>query len=85
MIGEVDPDHRGVGVGRALLGWGIERRTAQLRSSDNNLPKVIRVNSFDYIESAHRLFRRMGFTPVRYFDELLRPLDDLPAPGRSPA
>lgn len=82
VVGHVDPDHRGVGVGRALLGWGIERAAAQLRSSRNPLPKYIRVNSFDYIESAHRLYRRMGFTPVRYFDELLRPLDDLPVPGK---
>jgi mycothiol synthase len=82
VVGQVDPDHRGVGVGRALLGWGIERAAAQLRSSGNGLPKYIRVNRFDYIESAHRLFRRMGFTPVRYFDELLRPLDVLPVPGR---
>jgi mycothiol synthase len=84
LVGLVDPDHRGVGVGRALLGWGIERAAAQLRSSGNSLPKYIRVNRFDYIESAHRLFRRMGFTPVRYFDELLRSLDDLPAPGKVP-
>jgi mycothiol synthase len=84
VVGQVDPDHRGVGVGRALLGWGIERATAQLRSSGNSLPKYIRVNRFDYIEPAHRLFRRMGFTPVRYFDELLRPLDDLPVPGKVP-
>ncbi|HWM18512.1 MAG TPA: GNAT family N-acetyltransferase [Ilumatobacteraceae bacterium] len=82
VIGNVDPDHRGVGVGRALLGWGMERATEQLRSSGNNLPKYVRVNSFDFIEPAHRLYRRMGFTPVRYFDELLRPLDDLPAPGQ---
>jgi mycothiol synthase len=82
VVGNVDPDHRGVGVGRALVGWGVERATEQLRSSGSCLPKYIRVNSFDFIESAHRLYRRMGFTPVRYFDELLRPLDDLPVPGK---
>ena len=26
----------------------------------------------------HRLAARLGFTPVRYFDDLLRPLTDLP-------
>ncbi len=81
VFGEVDPVHRGVGVGRALLGWGIERATGQLRSSGNCLPKFIRVNAFDFIEPTQRLYRRMGFAPVRYFDELLRPLDDLPDPG----
>ena len=82
--GEVDPIHRGVGVGRALLGWGIERATARLRASVNDVPKYIRVNRFDYVEPAHRLYRRMGFTPARYFDELLRPLDELPVRRRAP-
>ena len=79
--GEVDPVHRGEGVGRALLGWAIERATDQLRGSPNCVPKFIRVHRFDYIGSAHRLYRRMGFSPARYFDELLRTLDDLPDPG----
>ena len=51
-------------------GGRSKRATEQLRSSANRVPKFIRVNRFDYIESAHRLFRRMGFTPARYFDEL---------------
>ena len=79
--GEVDPIHRGAGVGRALLGWGIEQARSRLSASSNDVPKYIRVNRFDYVESAHRLYRRMGFTPARYFDELLRPLDDLPVPA----
>jgi mycothiol synthase len=82
LWGEVDPVHRGTGVGRTLLGWTIERATEQLRSSGNDVPKFIRVHRFDYIESAHRLFRRLGFRPARYFDELLRPLDDLPDPEK---
>ena len=76
--GDVEPLHRDVGVGRALLGWGIGRATARLCASDHDVPKYVRVNRFDYVESAHRLYRRMGFTPTRYFDELLRPLDELP-------
>ena len=78
--GEVDPAHRGKGVGRELLGWGIQRAAARLRASGNDLPKYVRVNRFDYIESAHRLYRRFGFRPARYFDELLRPLGSLPVP-----
>ena len=65
-------------------GWGSERGHGSLRASDNAVPKYIRVNRFDYVESAHRLYRRMGFTPTRYFDELLRPLDELPVRGVLP-
>jgi mycothiol synthase len=78
IFGEVEPAHRGRGVGRALLTWGVEHATAELRTSSNDLPKYIRVDSYDYIEAAHRLYASMGFTPVRWFEELLRPLTDLP-------
>jgi mycothiol synthase len=79
VLGEVDPQYRGRGVGRVLLAWGIERARVQLESSANDLPAYVRVDSYDYIESAQRLFARAGFTPVRWFEELLRPLDRLPA------
>lgn len=82
LWGEVDPVHRGLGVGRALIGWAFERAAEQLRGSGNCVPKFIRVNRLDHIESVHRLYRRMGFKPVRYFDDLLRPLDDLPVPEK---
>ena len=79
LFGRVDPAHRGRGVGRALLAWGIERATEQLRSSPSALPKVIRGDAPAELVDNHRLFGRMGFAPVRWFEELLRPLTDLPA------
>jgi mycothiol synthase len=78
VLGEVDPVHRGKGAGRALLAWGVERGSEQLRGTGRDLPKYLRVDSYDYIESAHRLYARLGFTPVRWFEELIRPLSDLP-------
>ena len=78
IFGTVDPAWRDRGVGRTMLSWGKDRAAEQLRTSTNSLPKYIRVDSYDYIESAHRLYARMGFTPVRWFEELLRPLTDLP-------
>lgn len=79
LDGTVAPAFRGQGVGRALVEFGIERARAALVAIDDDLPKFIRLAGYDYIESIQRLAARTGFTPVRYFDELLRPLTDLPA------
>jgi mycothiol synthase len=84
VFGYVDPSFRGRGIGRVLLGWSIDRGSEQLRSTGRDLPRYLRVDSYDFIEDAHRLYRRMGFTPVRWFEELLRPLDDLPVPVEVP-
>jgi mycothiol synthase len=80
VFGEVDPSWRGRGVGHALLTWGTERARQRLCSSGSAVRKYIRVDAYDYIESAHRLYPRLGFAPVRWFEELRRPLTDLPAP-----
>lgn len=78
LFGEVDPEFRGRGVGTTLMAWTIGRARAQLATSTNDLPKYIRVDSYDFIDSAQQLYAHMGFTPVRWFEELLRPLDSLP-------
>jgi ribosomal protein S18 acetylase RimI-like enzyme len=78
VFGEVDPAFRRRGVGRALLEWGVDRGSQQLRSSGRALPRYLRVDSYDYIVGAQVLFERAGFVPVRWFEELLRPLTDLP-------
>jgi len=84
LLGGVDPDHRGKGVGSALLGWQIERATELLRSSVHDLPRYVRAQAYDFEAPALALYRRLGLEPVRYVDELLRPLDapiDSPAPA----
>ncbi len=78
VFGEVDPQMRRLGVGSALMSWAIRRAEAQLRSSERTLPRVIRTDKYDYIEGAHVLFAEVGMQPVRYMEELLRALDDLP-------
>jgi mycothiol synthase len=78
VFGKVHPAHRRMGVGTALMQWGIRRATEQLLSSGRALPAYVRVDVSDDITDAHRLFAALGMTPVRYMDELLRPLTDLP-------
>lgn len=84
VFGEVDPEFRRQGVGTALMRWGITRAEDQLRSSGRSLPRYIRTDSYDFIEGAHHLFGHIGMRVVRYTDELLRPLTDLP-PVTTPA
>ena len=79
LIGTVHPDHRGHGIGRTLMTWAIDRGSAQLRSSSNKLPKYLRVDVDEAVVPAVRLLDRLGFRKVRQFEELLRPLTDLPA------
>ena len=76
--GQVAPAHRRAGIGTALMEWAIERAEAQLRSSGRSLPRYIRTDRYHHITGAHALFERMGMRPVRYMEELLRPLTDLP-------
>jgi GNAT superfamily N-acetyltransferase len=78
--GRVDPGYRGQGIGRALLGWQIERGTEILRSVGNDLPKYLRADEWDWIEDSHRLYRRFGLEPVRYFAEMLKPLTAMGTP-----
>lgn len=78
LFGAVLPDFRGRGVGRALMAWGVDRATTILQASTSHLPKVIRVDARVDATSALHLYARCRFTPVRWFDELLRPLTDLP-------
>lgn len=84
VSGEVAPGHRGAGIGRALLGWSVERARARLAARPHDLPRFVRVNAYDWLDDRHRLYRRLGFEAVRWHDELIRPLGDLPA-VRAPA
>lgn len=77
--GGVDPDHRSRGVGRALLAWSIDRATERMTGRTHGFPRFIRVGAYDWEEANHRLYARLGFTAVRWFDDLIRPLDDLPS------
>ena len=82
VLGTVHPDHRGRGIGRHLLAWGLERAAALLRSSGNDLPKFIRVDAPHTNTSALRLFERFGLDPIRYFADLRADLSATQPPLR---
>lgn len=81
--GRVDPEMRGLGIGRRLIAWQIERAVERLRERDPSLPWFVRAYEWDWITDAHRLHSRFGLRPVRWFEDMVRPLDvplDLPSP-----
>lgn len=78
LFGAVLPQQRGRGIGRNLMSWAVDRGITLLRSSNSDLPKFLRTEADEHREDARRLFQRLGFREVRQFEELLRPLTDLP-------
>lgn len=85
LQGRVDPEYRGRGIGRELLGWQVETATRILGDVEAPIPRFMRADEWDWIEEAHRMYRRFGMEPVRYFTEMTKPLDMReevePAPG----
>lgn len=79
VLGDIHPDHRRRGLGTRLLALQIERATALLESAAHDLPRFIRAQAYDWRHDARSLYLAAGMEPVRYHDELIRPLDRLPA------
>lgn len=84
LDGNVDPLHRGTGIGTQLMTWGVEQASNRLRGIDNDLPKFVRTYAYEQIADLQRLVSRLGFVPVRWFEELLLALEALP-PASSPS
>jgi mycothiol synthase len=80
LQGRVDPEYRGLGIGRELFRWQFDRGIEILSAVDNDLPRFIRADEWDWIDESHRLYRHFGFAPVRYFAEMIKSLEDLEPP-----
>jgi mycothiol synthase len=71
LFGGVHPGWRGRGIGRALLGWQCQRagQIQRVTAPGIRWHAAIRVSAGE--PTARRLLARLGFTPVRYFCEML--------------
>jgi ribosomal protein S18 acetylase RimI-like enzyme len=84
VFGGVDPAQLGRGIGSALLEWAVRRGREQLLAVDTTLPRYLRADAYDFQPAREALIRDHGFVPVRWFEDLLRPLTDLPGVAQVP-
>lgn len=72
-FGCVDPAWQRRGVGSALLEW-LEERTLQRFAEDRGPAARLRIHNEQQHEHQAALFTRHGYSVVRYFNEMHRPL-----------
>ncbi|HEY7563360.1 MAG TPA: GNAT family N-acetyltransferase [Acidimicrobiia bacterium] len=78
VSGGIVPEYRRQGAGSLLLGWQLQRARDRVRTGPEELPRYIRTNAFESEAEAIALYESHGMRPIRYYDELLRPLDSVP-------
>ena len=78
IFGGVLPEFRQHGVGAKLMTWAIQHGESLLQSTGRTLPKYLRANISQQNESAARLFRHFGMKAVRFEEDLIRDLTNLP-------
>ena len=78
LEGQVHPDRRGRGIGRALLAWQLERGTQLHAERHPEAPARLTVIVPTTLVSLEALVRRAGLQPARWFFHMERSLTDLP-------
>ena len=84
IFGGVLPEFRQHGVGTTLMAWAIQRGESLLQSTGRTLPKYLRANVSQQNESAARLFGHFGMKAVRFEEDLIRNLANLPEENKNP-
>jgi ribosomal protein S18 acetylase RimI-like enzyme len=74
LFGWVHPDHRRRGVGSRLLAWQIDRGRERLAGAVAQRPCYLRTFHYRRQQTAIDLCVAHGMVPVRWFDELIRPV-----------
>ena len=73
--GGVHPEWRGRGIGRALLQWQEAVARAKVAAAAKDVPARILMYAEERLEDRRRLALAAGFTPVRWYVDMTRPLD----------
>jgi mycothiol synthase len=84
LEGTVRPDHRGRGVGRALLAWQLARGAEVHAERQPAETARLTVGVGERMTSLESLVRRAGLTAERWYRQMQRPLTDLPEPRDVP-
>ncbi len=79
LQGGIHPDHRRQGLGRQIVSWSLERAAQQLGTTSQHLPAHAMLHVYDHQVETLALAARFDLLPVRFGDELLRTLEDVPA------
>ncbi|MFE0463151.1 GNAT family N-acetyltransferase [Kitasatospora sp. NPDC058965] len=81
LEGGVHPDRRGLGLGRALLAWQLDRAAELHAGAAPGTPWLAEVDTGVRDAAAVRLYERLGFAVERFFLEMIAPV---PAPAAAP-
>ncbi len=85
LFGVVHPEHRRQGLGAAILRWSEERARERLAAYQDDLPRFFEVWSEERLADRRALFTAAGYEPVRYYEEMRRPLSEpIPAADLPP-
>jgi mycothiol synthase len=73
LTGQVHPQWRGRGIGRALLGWQEQRLREIAASQPTTGPRYFQTFALERCASALALLKHAGYIPVRYSFLMVRP------------
>lgn len=85
MVGAVDPDYRGRGLGSLLVSWAEERVGAALDKTPPDLAVFIQSRLFESNNPGRELLASQGYAPVRDYIYLAIEMDARPPSPEVPA